>query len=291
MQHYYHLNITPSIAVFPKTFACLKRAGGLPLSEEELDFFKASMDVVGSQLLMALKCNAFRHKASRLQLALSVPATLLGDTTGAECSPRQRIELLLQRVCKVVGCPNARLALYNPNWEEMQVVAGWPSLAPDDIFSFPEPKDPGVVVKPSPTLKKEGASGAAVTRQAHFDLRASIVSQGRIIGVVELLEFVDAPQSDVVRFVETGITKWITFLIEKLAMERVISEVHDMKASKSEKASSPAEKSPPSVDGLRWDMAGVLNTEYGQNELLNQQRMFVSRVIEMFEVEEFGEKK
>ena len=111
------------------------------------------------------------------------------------------------------------------------------------------------------------------------------MSQGRIIGVVELLEFVDAPQSDVVRFVETGITKWITFLIEKLAMERVISEVHDMKANKSETASPPAEKSPSSADGLRWDMAGVLNTEYGQNELLNQQRMFVSRVIEMFKVE------
>merc|ERR1712100_672192 len=200
-----------------------------------------------------------RHKASRLQLALSVPATLLGDATGTGSSPRQRIELLLSRACAVVDCPKVRLALYNPNWEEMQVVAGWPSLARDDIFLFPKPKQTESVVKPSSTLEKSGDTGCLAAGPTRFDLRVSIVSQGSIIGVIELLEFEGAPRSDVVQFVESGITKWITFLIEKLAMEWVISEVRDMKTSVTSKKRLPAGKTSP-IQGLRLDMAGVLNT-------------------------------
>ena len=143
-QHFYHLKIAPPNALFPKTFACLTRAGGSHLDEEELDFFKASMDLVGSQLLLALKCNAFRHRASRFQLALSIPATMLEGT--CTHTPCQRMELL-NRTCQVVGCHSAKLAIFNANWDEMQVVVGWPSLTSEDMISFLSPHV-GAVVEP-----------------------------------------------------------------------------------------------------------------------------------------------
>ena len=102
------------------------------------------------------------------------------------------------------------------------------------------------------------------------------------MGVIELLGFSGEPETNVVKFVESGVAKWITFLIEKLSMERVISEVQNMKANHIEE--TVLSGGDESMTGLRLNMTGALNDEYGQNELLNQQRMFISRAMEMFKM-------
>ena len=150
---------------------------------------------------------------------------------------------------------------------------GWPSLTPEDMIPFPEPKHVGAIVEPSGSLEKarEIVAGQKDT------LTRPPLCQDRIVGVIELLGFSGEPETNVVKFVESGVTKWITFLIEKLSMERVISEVQNMKANHIEE--TVLSGGDESMTGLRLNMTGALNDEYGQNELLNQQRMSLTILI------------
>ena len=281
MQNYYLLpRASPrgisTCDVLPKVYAYLVRAGGPPLSEEEIEFFKASMDVVGSQILLAIKCHAYKNYANRLQLALSVPATLLGVEESEENFTCRRAELLLERSCMILECESGKLSVYNPGWEEMQTVAGWPSLSSSELVSFPVPKSLGVFVEKSSRVGSDSARKG--TGNDTFDLRASIVSQNRVIGMVEFLKFQFEPKHDTIQFVETGVSNWFAYFLEKIAMEEVISEVQAIQND----AGRAVDFDKKVSSAVRWKTTQAVNAEFGLDELANQQSMFMSRVVELF---------
>ena len=210
-RYFYKLDLADG---FPTCLAMVVRAGRDSMTEEESNYFRATIDVVAGQLRLALLTNSFRTRIARINMALSIPATLL-DVEG---SPRDRLRLMLRKTCETVHCSSARLALLNPDWEEMQVVAGWPPLKVEQLTTFPN------YVR----------LGEPVFLDDQTTLRTSIVGRNNVVlGVLDLYQFRSVEEgmcNEIVgckkemNFVRWAVTKWFLFLMEKMALEMIVEE-------------------------------------------------------------------
>ena len=259
-RYYYKLDLAEA---FPTCLAVLVRAGGQPFAREELSFYRATVDVVASQLRLALLTNACRTRAARINFALSIPATLV-DVDG---SPRDRLMLMLRKTCETIHCSSACLSIFNPAWEEMQIVAGWPPLLDNQLITFPEYKRTG-----KPVMLDDGIT-----------LRASIVGRNSVVlGVLDLVGFSSGGLiAKEIEFVHWGVTKWFEFLLEKLALENIVEEV----ATEKQQGDDDIKADPDT-----WETHGVhaldaLERSWDESEMNNHQQVFQNRLIKMLKVE------
>ena len=266
-RYYYKLDLA---GTFPTSLAVISRVGGNRLSKEELMYYRSVIDVVAGNLRLALLTNACRNKATRLRMALSIPATLVDLDEGCD-TPRDRLRLMLRKSCNVLeGCTGACLALYNPSWEQMQIVAGWPKIQTDEdeeMGTFPEYTHAG-----SPVLLDD-----------KITLRASIVGRNdMVLGVLDLLN-VSLKDDLVVEFIQNGITKWFSFLLEKLALENIVEEGAAAAAEKVEAGNGGGGENmasdPITVHGV--SALEALERDWETLEMDNHQKKFQSRLIHM----------
>ena len=262
-RYYYKLDLSDA---FPTCLAMVSRVGGEYLAKEELAYFRSVIDVVAGNLRLALLTNACRDRAACLRQALSIPATLVDVEDGYD-TPRDRLCLMLRKTCEVVGCKSARLALLNPAWEEMQIVAGWPVLSVSEMGTFPEYKHVG-----KPILMNDGMM-----------LRTSIVGRDDVVlGVLDLYAFAEKEKKNnkldiSIEFVQNGIAKWFEFLLEKLALENALEE------ATREAGEGTDQGDPISFHGVH--ALEALEREWDDSEMINHQRLFQSRLIGMLKIE------